>query len=245
MERRSDGCVMLSKRLQMLADMVTPGLRLADVGCDHGFLSIYLVQRGICPKALALDVRSGPLAGAGRHVEECGLEDYISVRLSDGLAACGAGEAETMVCAGMGGRLMERILEEGMDKARRMRELILQPQSEIPQFWAFLRETGFAVTAEAAVCEEGKYYFAMKAVPEAIAGRTVGRRDTEELYDAFGELLLKERHPVLFSYLEQRKRYLAGLAASLGDADSSRAEGRLDQVREEISRIERALLFYR
>lgn len=155
--------VPLSKRLRMLADMVTPGNRVADVGCDHAFLSIYLVQAGICPRALAMDVRTGPLAAAGAHVAECGLGSYIEVRLSDGLAACGSGEADTVVCAGMGGRLMERILTEGMDRAREMRELILQPQSELPRFRAFLRETGFAVVEEDAVFEEGKYYFAMKA----------------------------------------------------------------------------------
>ena len=133
MERKGPGgSVALSGRLRMLADMVTPGSRLVDVGCDHGFLSIYLVQEGACPAALAMDVREGPLAAARRHVEAYRLGDYIALRLSDGLAAYRAGEAEALVCAGMGGRLMERILREGMDLARGMRELILQPQSELP-----------------------------------------------------------------------------------------------------------------
>ena len=104
--------VSLSKRLQMLADFVTPGNRLVDVGCDHGFLSIYLVQNKICPSALAMDVRKGPLAAAREHIKDYGLEDYIKVRLSDGLLCFQEGEADTMVCAGMGGRLMEKILTE-------------------------------------------------------------------------------------------------------------------------------------
>lgn len=149
----------------MLAGMVTPGNRLVDVGCDHGYLSIYLVQKGICPEGIAMDVRQGPLACAEEHVRESGLGDYIKVRLSDGLGAYAAGEAETMVCAGMGGRLMGRILSESMEKAKSFRELILQPQSELEEFREFLRKAGFAVTEEEAVCEEGKFYFAMKAVP--------------------------------------------------------------------------------
>ncbi len=157
--------VTLSKRLQMLAGMVTPGNRLVDVGCDHGYLSIYLVQKGICPEGIAMDVRQGPLACAEEHVRESGLGDYIKVRLSDGLGAYAAGEAETMVCAGMGGRLMGRILSESMEKAKSFQELILQPQSELEEFREFLRKAGFAVTEEEAVCEEGKFYFAMKAVP--------------------------------------------------------------------------------
>ena len=157
----------LSGRLRMLADMVTPGSRLVDVGCDHGFLSIYLVQEGACPTALAMDVREGPLAAAKRHVEAYGLGEYITLRLSDGLGAYRAGEAEALVCAGIGGRLMERILREGMDLAWGMREVILQPQSEIPQFRAFLREAGFGIVQEDAIREDGKYYFAMKARPGA------------------------------------------------------------------------------
>ena len=145
MERKGPGgSVALSGRLRMLADMVTPGSRLVDVGCDHGFLSIYLVQEGACPTALAMDVREGPLAAAKRHVEAYGLGEYITLRLSDGLGAYRAGEAEALVCAGIGGRLMERILREGMDLAWGMREVILQPQSEIPQFRAFLREAALS-----------------------------------------------------------------------------------------------------
>jgi len=173
------GKSVLSGRLMMLADMVSPGNRLVDVGCDHGFLSIYLVRAGICPRALAMDVRKGPLAGAKEHIEESGLGDYIEARLSDGLAAYRPGEADTLVCAGMGGRLMEKILTEGMDKARQMRELILQPQSELREFRAFLRRAGFAVAEEDAVCEDGKYYFAMKAVP-AVAGDAEERSGGEE-----------------------------------------------------------------
>lgn len=170
----------LSKRLQMLANMVTPGNCLADVGCDHGYLSIALVGSGVCPKAIAMDVREGPLAAARLHIKEAGLEGCISARLSDGLAECGPEEADTVVCAGMGGRLMEQILRADMGKARAMRELILQPQSELPHFRAFLREAGFVVIDEDAVREGGKYYFAMKAVyGQGNTGREVGAEPAE------------------------------------------------------------------
>lgn len=234
--------VPLSRRLRMLADMVTPGNRVADVGCDHAFLSIYLVQAGICPRALAMDVRSGPLAAAREHVAECGLGSYIDLRLSDGLAACGPGEADTVVCAGMGGRLMERILTQGMDRAREMKEVILQPQSELPRFRAFLREAGFAVVEEDAVFEEGKYYFAMKAVYRG--GEALGGRPGQRLYDLYGKGLLVQRHPVLMQYLLQRADYVRKLEASLAAAGSRKAAGRLTEVRGELAKIEEALIFY-
>ena len=235
----ADGGIVLSERLRMLAAMVTPGYRLADVGCDHGFLSIYLVQAGICPGALALDVRPGPLAAAEGHVREAGLGDYIAVRLSDGLSACGAGEADAAVCAGMGGRLMERILTEGMDRAREMKELILQPQSEIPRFREFLREAGFRVLQEDAVLEEGKYYFAMKARSregwaESAApsegpscmdspGQGAGGVERQRLYDLYGKELLLQRHPVLEQYLLQREAHIRRLEASLASAGTANA----------------------
>ncbi len=162
--KKAEKTIVLSKRMQMLADMVTAGSRIADVGCDHAFLSVYLIQAGKCPKCLAMDVRRGPLSGAEEHIAAYGLGEYIETRLSDGLAAYRIGEAQTLVCSGMGGRLMKKILEEGGDKTRSFTELILQPQSEISEFRIFLREAGFLVTEEEAVYEEGKYYFAMKAV---------------------------------------------------------------------------------
>ena len=104
--------VELSDRMQAIANLITPGNVVCDVGCDHGFLSIYLVQNKISPKVIAMDVRSGPLSRCAEHVAQYGLDQYITMRLSDGLERLQPGEAETMVCAGMGGRLMQKILTQ-------------------------------------------------------------------------------------------------------------------------------------
>ena len=154
--------VVLSARMRALTDMVTPGNRVCDVGCDHGFVSIYLVRQGISPRVLAMDVRQGPLSRAQEHIGQQGLEDYIETRLSDGVSALEIGEADTMICAGMGGRLMRRIMEEGREKLEAMEELILQPQSEIPALRAYLRRAGYRTLAENMVYEDGKYYPMMK-----------------------------------------------------------------------------------
>ena len=157
--------VLLSKRLQALANMITPGLSVCDVGCDHGFLAIYLVQKQIAPKVLAMDLRTGPLAGAKKHISAYGLEEQITTRLSDGLEAMEIGEAQAMVCAGMGGALMASILQQESEKAHSLKELILQPQSEVPIFRTFLRDAGYEIAAEDIVEEEGKFYPMMKVVP--------------------------------------------------------------------------------
>lgn len=240
----------LSRRMQMLADMVRLGSRVADVGCDHAFLPVYLVRTGKSPKCLAMDVRKGPLSGAAEHIASCGLEEYIETRLSDGLTAYHIGEADTLVCAGMGGRLMERILTEGGEKSRSFAELILQPQSEIPEFRIFLRNAGFLITEEEAVYEDGKFYFAMKAV---YRGREVSvrkdrptdrREEPAGSYDLYGEHLLLGRHPVLKQYLQKRLQAVEELIGQLQQKHSIKSGNRQRELSLEKEHLERALEIY-
>lgn len=240
-------CVRLSKRLQMLASMVTAGNKIVDVGCDHGFLPIYLVQNGRIPGALAMDVRTGPLESAREHVAAYGLGEYIELRLSDGLKEYSEGEAETIICAGMGGRLMERILTESLDKVRTAKELILQPQSELREFRIFLREAGFAIREEDAVFEDGKYYFAMKAVytGRSVCAEAVSNEEFRALSDLFGEILLRTKNSVLKQYLSYRQGILRRLQAELTPGVSERTDERLRKMERELTQVERALEYMR
>ncbi|MCM1119818.1 MAG: class I SAM-dependent methyltransferase [bacterium] len=238
--------VALSARMRALTEMVTPGNRVCDVGCDHGWVSIYLVQQGISPRVLAMDVRRGPLSRAQKHIRQRGLEAYIETRLSDGVAAMRAGEADTVICAGMGGRLMQRIIEEGRDKLVLARELILQPQSELRLFRAYLRRAGYLTLAEDMVYEDGKYYPMMKvtAAPERET-ENVGCRDRltdstqdtdqQAMWDCFGEQLLAGRHPVLRQYLLAMEQSCGQILEQLerGAADRERAMLRCQELEEE------------
>ena len=147
----------LSKRLSAVASMVTEGNRLVDVGCDHGYLPLYLYLNKKIPSAIAMDVRPGPLSRARDHIAEYGLEKYIETRLSDGLYALSPGEGDTLTVAGMGGPLMERILTAKEDVRESFEELILQPQSDIPHFRRFLRGIGWEIVEEEIVLEDGKF----------------------------------------------------------------------------------------
>ena len=242
--------VVLSERLRSLADMVTPGNRVADVGCDHGFVSIYLVQKGISPRVLAMDVRTGPLSRAQAHVAEYGLSDYIETRLSDGLMEYQQGEADTLVCAGMGGKLMQKILERQEEKSKSFQELILQPQSELFEFRRFLREHGYTIIFENILCEEGKYYFLMKALPCERNVRDDSAPDgvvlsdnlfSQEICDKYGRQLLHEKHPVLKAFLEERKQILTKIREGLECQDKERAKERLQEVMQELCEINRVM----
>lgn len=208
--------VILSDRLKAVASLVSAGNRVCDVGCDHGFVSIYLVQKGICPLAIATDAKIGPLAQAREHIAAYGLEAYIETRLSDGLRAYRIGEADSMICAGMGGKLMRRILEEDADKTDSFRELILQPQSDIQQFRVFLRRHDYLYADENMIEEDGKFYPMMRVVKKCgdktIQNETVTQWDSfdvnwrQKMEDRYGMLLLRRKHPVLYRYLERERR---------------------------------------
>lgn len=239
--------IVLSERLHMLSRMVTSGNRVADVGCDHGFLSVYLVQKGISPKVIAMDVREGPLAAAEEHVAVRRLGAYIETRLSDGLKELKPEEADTVVCAGMGGRLMKRILTESMDKTMRLKELVLQPQSELQEFREFLRNTGFRIVDEDMVEEDGKFYFAMRVLtqsPTVVSQRDMPVDDPEDylrLCDKFGQKLLLGHHPVLERYLRQQEKILEQLKEKLNVQGTERTEERLHEIARDLKDVRLAL----
>ena len=249
--------VILSNRMQALTDMVTPGTVITDVGCDHGFVSVYLVQKGISPRVIAMDVRSGPLEHAREHIREYGLEDRIETRLSDGLHSLKTGEAAGMICAGMGGPLMEKILTEGREQAQGFAELILQPQSEIPHFRTFLMDEGYLLLDENIIYEEGKYYFMMKVRWLGEMSENAVRAQVRESWKAddatsvltwqFGPILLSRKSPLLLDYVEWQlaeHRKIAKRLEREADAANPKTMRRRQEIAEETALLTRALEWY-
>jgi len=216
-----------------VASGVTKGNRLADIGTDHGYIPIYLVQEGICPSAIAMDVNQGPLDRAESHIREYGLADKIGTRLSNGLERLDPSEADSIVIAGMGGALMTDILTKGIHVVNAGKELILQPQSEIFKVRHFLHENGYAIVEEQIVKEEGKYYFIIKALPgEQHYGE-------EYLYE-YGEILLREKSPLMLEYLEREMTKYHKIMESLNDNDSQASQVRRQEMKSCILKLEKA-----
>lgn len=225
----------LSNRLLAATGMVTKGNIVADVGCDHAYTSIYLCQEGIAPKVIAMDVNKGPLAGAKAHVEQAGLLEKIDLRLSDGLAALAPGEADTVLLCGMGGLLMIKILSAYPETTASMKELVLQPQSEIGEVRKFLHKQGYRITKEHMLKEEGKFYVMMRA--EQCAECQQYASECEYLY---GRLLLESKNEVLGEFLDREYRLRKDVLEALSGQETENARARREGLRQEFALIEEA-----
>lgn len=154
----------ISERLKCVAGLVNKGARVADIGTDHAYLPIYLVQNEISNKVYACDVRKEPLRRAKLHIDEYGLSDKITTQLCDGLKGINKGDVDTVTICGMGGKLMKNILKAGIDKLGDNTQLVLSAQSELRDFRKYLLETGIDIKSEHMLLEDGKYYFIFDCV---------------------------------------------------------------------------------
>lgn len=227
----------LSKRLQAVADLVTPGLKVADIGTDHGYIPIWLMEHKKASFAVAMDINKGPLEKARENIRLHGLTSYIETRLSDGMKNLKAGEAESVVIAGMGGGLVMKILEDVKGKSLGIREWILQPQSEIQKVRTYLRESGYCIVAEDMVLDEGKFYPMMKVI-----------KGEPELYSeaelCYGKILLKNRNKVLEEFLKKELDIKTEIRNRLQNSDGENISRRKAELTKEIEVIQEALKVY-
>lgn len=234
----------LSTRLETVASFVKKGSRVADIGTDHGYVPIYLIEEGIAEAALAMDVRKGPLERAESHIRQHGLETQIQLRQSDGLAGLKPGEADTVVIAGMGGELVIHILEEGKHVWDTVNYWILSPQSELSKVRRYLEENDFVTLDETMLTDEGKYYTVISAARNLAAEDEAGRKSKEaeqarrEAYDRYGRLLIEKRDPVLRAYLEKEKDMMTKILDQLGNRNSDHSRQRREELAKEIALIE-------
>lgn len=187
----------LSRRLLCIASMVSEGSKPVDVGCDHGYIPIYLVQKKVSEKVLAMDINEGPLERAGENIEKFGLSDSIELRLSDGLGSYHKGEADCLIIAGMGGLLIRDILRFGHEQGvlEDFRELVLSPHSDIDAVRRLLHTMDFMIDKEDMVYDYGKYYTVIHAVK--------GKEHYEHSYEyIYGKRLIEEGNPVFIQYLK-------------------------------------------
>ena len=213
---------MISKRLELVASFVPQGAVLLDVGSDHAYLPIDLVEKGHIEHAIAGEVVEGPYQSAVKNVEAHGLKEKIQVRLANGLAAFEEEDQVSVITiAGMGGRLIATILEEGLDKLASVERLILQPNNREDDLRIWLQEHGFQIVAESILEEAGKFYEIL--VVEA------GQMKLSTSDVRFGPFLSKEVSPV---FVQKWQKEAAKLEFALDQIPEKNLVDKIQAIKE-------------
>ncbi len=207
----------ISKRLLCCASMVQPGSRVADIGTDHGYLGIYLLQSGAARHVIACDLRKDPLENARRNAKLFGVDGEMELRLSDGLEKILPDEVDTVVMAGMGGDLIQKILSQCAWRKREGLQFILQPQSAGNVLRRWLCEDGFEIRREEPVQDGHFLYTVMDIRQGEPAPLTPG---TEYASPA----LLASGSPLVGNYLARVENALQETVRGLTNAEKQRPE---------------------
>lgn len=214
--------IQLTPRLQSVARMVPPCGLLYDIGTDHAYLPMYLVQQGIVRQAVACDVADGPVHIARTRIAAHGMQRQVKVQKADGLTA--AADADAAVIAGMGGTLIGEILSAQTETAHRIPLLVLQPMTMVYELRRFLHAHGFEITDEDLTQEGTKFY-------SILAVRSGKQTFENELQYHLGQALLEKRHPLLPAYAAWRAEVLKRRIAGLEQAQRDGVQAQLAQWR--------------
>ncbi len=152
----------LSIRLKAIVSMVEKCDSIIDVGTDHGYVPIYLVESGIIKTAVASDINSGPVEKARNNIAESNVEQQISCRMGSGLSTVNKGEVDIAVIAGMGGNLIRDILEADLEVVKQFAYMILQPVQNAEVLREYLYATGYDIIDEEICKDDGKFYEILK-----------------------------------------------------------------------------------
>lgn len=215
----------LNGRLKMIADQIPQCGILADIGTDHAFIPIYAVKNGLCEKALAADLRAGPLKMASNNIKIHGLSDRIETRMGDGLEPILLNECEVIVIAGMGGSLIRDILAGSIEKAQMARVLLLQPNTAVETLRQWLYENGFVIKQEHLALDAGKYYV-------VIESKWTGHPEKKDEFTCFvGEKIFEGNEEHLQKYLKKKLREVEVIIEGRSRSDTRKDRKGLEENR--------------
>ena len=221
----------LSLRLERVAANVPAGARLADIGSDHGYLPVALMRRGLITAAVAGEVATTPFHAAQRTVRNNGLEQQITVRLADGLAAIEADDGITAISVcGMGGETIRDILESGKRHLSGRERLILQPNGGEQPLRQWLMDNGYSILSEELLRENRFYY-------EIIVAERTGpvAYTAEQLY--FGPLQMQARSPAFIAKWQRMLRQKHKTLASFEQARQAVPEEKRQEIAQQANWI--------
>lgn len=218
----------LSKRMLMNAGMIDDGVMVADIGCDHGYVSIYLATKKKCPKVIAMDVGTGPLSQAKKNVSRENLSEIIHCRLSDGLEKLSPYEVDAILIAGMGGMLVTKILSEHPEVTCSLQTLVLQPQWDYRVVRQKVFELGFHIAAEDFCMDNNKPYLVMRCEK----GEETDEYTSAEL--SYGRIRTHRNKKEYIEYLNSQIVKTKGIIARLKEETSENSQKRIGELQQEL-----------
>ncbi|MDR3239262.1 MAG: class I SAM-dependent methyltransferase [Clostridiales bacterium] len=208
--------------------------RIADIGADHAYTLIHACAAGLTERAFACDVSEGSLRKAAVNIREHGMEDKIETRLGDGLAKISPGEADLIVITGMGGKLIQDILQKGRPAVRAARYAVLQPQRDLPGLRKALQAMDLTMIDERMVREKNQFYNILLCQN----GKSQPYTDAEY---CFGKILIERKDPVLRAFILKTLRVHEQIVQTIESAQSIAASGRLSALKRNIQMTKEVL----
>jgi len=224
----------LDNRLQAVADLVPLKSRVADIGTDHAYLPVYLVENGRAEFVVAGDKNPGPCEAAARTVKASGYEDRISVRQGDGLSVLAAGEVDTICMAGMGGSLMCEILGASPKVLKSVGTLVLQPMNAPLELRRWLYRHSWHIEDETLAIAEGRLY-------EIIMAKKGRRKWPSRLMMEIGPMLWEKKTELLRHHIEALIFRNRRIAAGMEKSEDARKSRKYKELLEDIKALEERL----
>ena len=222
----------IGERLQTVASMVPACHTMADIGTDHGYVPACLALSGQCRRVIASDIAEGPCQAAKETRNKYKLHNEMEVRMAAGLKGLRAGEAETVVIAGMGGATITGILEESPEIAAAVKTFVLQPMNAAGLLRLWLTQHGYRI-AEEALCKENKHIY---SIIKAVHGE--GKQDLSPMEAEFGPCILEKKPALWQEYIEEKAEHYRRLLRQMAVSSTAVNSAKYNDLKKMLAQVD-------
>lgn len=229
--------IKLNERMNIIAEYIGFEEDIADIGTDHGYLPLFLIQQNPERKVIFTDVNEGPLKKTKAVIEKKydGIDiNMLDIRKGDGLAPIENGEVDVAVIAGMGGILIKEILERDKTKTRSFRKLILQPRTAADKLRMWLVAEGMFIYDETLAYEKGRICEIIAVNPKPADG--IKNMEFMKTWDyEFSPLLINKGTPIVNEWIDRLLDTEIDIQKSIIDNGKKSSQKKLEDITERIN----------
>lgn len=224
----------LTDRLLKIASLVTKGKKVADIGTDHGYIPVYLLNKGDIDYAILADVNKGPLENAKKEVRHNGLMDKVDLRLGSGIEVLEKNEVDEVIIAGMGGILISELLEAKKEVAHSLDKLILQPMQAQNELRKYLLNNGYEIIDEVLVKEDFRLY-------EIIIAKYTSKNTQveDEIFYEVGKKLIENKDPLLNEFIDKKIFMYNSIIKKIEDKTGENINKKIKESKISIEKLEK------